>query len=454
MPTSLKVTVEAEDKALDALASHVKSLGRAFSVFDAARLVLAGPERHRVKVECEGERLVGLFQVQADGALFETREEALRYLLRAPEVISTYYSVEDVELEEPKGNFTTIAICGKSGELLAPPSHHSYQTMLKKLHTERYSEMHFEDYKRQVRMDTSPEVVEKWKAQQRKGTKWTYLKGQVAEGEEPVSFTSKPEFEAHFRKMHGDDSVSEVREAIVHATAKREQLSPGLGRLLRRNIEEAKKHLFELSQKISHGLERRGLKLFKRRGGKMFVSKVKPRAIDPGTVFSERIKAIVERIRSEPGVVLSKALADLAPAPALAEGETAATEPTEDQKVVLRDLHWLAEEGYVIIYSDDVLFLGVQGEPPHHTPEAKALAAATAETPAESEAEASAPAPAAEATEAHAVVAETPAVVAEESAPPAVEPVHAAEAPLPTTEEEASAAEANEKAAPDSSGAD
>ncbi len=120
LPTGLKVTVEPEEKAIDALAQHVKSQGRAFSLFDAARLVLAGPERHRVKVECEPERLVGLFQVSGDGALFETREEAIRYLLRSPEAVAPYYSIEEVEIEEPKGIFNSVAVCGMSGEVLGP----------------------------------------------------------------------------------------------------------------------------------------------------------------------------------------------------------------------------------------------------------------------------------------------------------------------------------------------
>jgi hypothetical protein len=285
------------------------------------------------------------------------------------------------------------------------------------------------------------------------------LKDEVVEGQEPLSFTSRAEFEAHFRKTHGDEAVVEVREAVVHATAKREQLSPGLGRLLRRNIEDAKKHLFEVSQKIAHGLERRGLKLFKRRAGKMFVSKVKPRAVDPGTVFSERIALIVERIKGEPGMLLAKLIAEIAPpaAPAeapVAEGEAAAPAPaavelTEAQKFLMSDLHWLTDEGFVILYSDDVLFLGVQGEPPHHTPEAKALAAASAE------AETETPGDEASAEVAPTPTAEEPAVEAPvDDAPHTEAPVIEAAAPLPSVEEEVAAAETIEKTAPDPSGSD
>ena len=440
IPTGLKVAVEPEDKALEMLAQHVKSQGLAFSLFEAARLVLAGAERHRVKVECEAERLVGLFQVVSDGALFETREEAVRYLLRNADAVTPYYQVEEVELEEPKGVFTSVGVCGMSGEVLGPPSHHSYQTAMKRLHGERFASLPFEEYKRRVKVEASTELVDKWKEQQRKGTKWTWLKGEVAEGQEPVSFTNKAEFEAHFRRMHSEEAVKEVREAVVHATAKREQLSPGLGRLLRRHIEEAKKHLFELSQKLAHGLDRRGLKLFKRRGGKMFVSRVKPRPIDPGVVLSPRIASIVERIKAEPGIATTKLVAELAPAPAAEAGaEDQPKQLTEEQKGLAVDLHWLVNEGYVISYSDGVLFLGVQGDPPQHAPGAKAEAT--------------------EATDEGAAEASPEGVAAEGEVTQESDDVptpSAEEHSLPTEEEEVAAAEAAEAAGADAnpSGAD
>lgn len=424
LPSGVKATIEAEDKALDALSVHIKTQGRAFSLFDAARLVLAGEDRHHVKYECEPERLVGLFHIPSAHALFETREEALKYILRTPEVLAPYYKEEAVELEAPKGNFTSVAVCGFSGEILGPPSHHSYQTASKRLYAERFGNMSFEDYKRRIRVENSPELVEKWKELQSKGVRWIYLKGEplsapaaevapapeaapaeegaepAAEGAEPVeaaaeaaapgpdlsnreSFSSRADVEAHFRKLHGDEVVVEVREAVLPGNIRREQVSPGLGRLFRRNLEEARKHLFELSQKIAHGLERRGMKLFKRRAGKMFVSRVKPKAVDPGVIFSERINGIVEAIRREPGILASKLVEKIAPSPALAapaEGEAPAPaeskgkQPqqfTDEQVAVLRDLRWLSDEGYVIEYSDGPVFLGVQGEPPQHAPEGK-----------------------------------------------------------------------------------
>ena len=399
LPSGVKVTIEAEDRAIEALIQHIRAQGRAFALFDAARLVLAGEERYQVKFQCEADRLVGLYQVQGVDALFETKEEAMRHLLRSPEALGLYYKVEDVELEEPKGTFTSVAVCGMTGEIFGPASHHSYQLAVKRMHNERFSDMSFDEYKRRIQVKNEPEVIEKWKEQQRKGTKWTWLKGPaLEEGQEPASFKTLSEVEAHFRTTHGEASIVEVRNCTVRGTVRREQLSPGLGRLYRRVLEETRKHLFELSQRVAQGLERRGLKLFKRRGGKLYVSRIKPRAVDPGVIFSHRVAALVDRVRNEPGITVAKliqvdvpadvaATPDLSAPPAPAPEVTAAA--TDEQMALMRDLRWLADEGYLIEYSDGVVFLGVQGEaaapkPTGPKPAAKAaVAAVSAEQSAE-----------------------------------------------------------------------
>lgn len=411
VPKDIQATIEPEDKAVEALANHIRSSGHAFSMFDAARLVLAGGDRFHVRYNCAPERPTGLFALAGGGGAYLTRDEALHQVLQSS-VLDEYYRVEEVEHEEPKGDFKSIGVCGFSGELLGPPSHHSFQNAVIRLHRERFSHMPLEDYKRRVRVDTNPELVAAWKEKQRKGHKWIYLKEEVAEGAEPTTFTNRADVEAHFRRTHGEDAVREVREVVLPGNIDKARLSPVLFILLRNAVDAARKHLFEMSQKLGGGFERRGLKLFKRRAGKLYVSRVKPRAVDPGVVFSARVATIVEQLKSTAGLMLHDLVEKIAPSPvaaaavvqetpppASAEGEaTPKPHLSDDQISVIKDIRWLANEGYVIEYSDGMVFLGVQGEPAA----AKAPAATDkAEKPAKEEPETEAPAVAeAEPTEA------------------------------------------------------
>lgn len=393
MPKDVQITIFPDDKAVDALAAHVRQTGHAFSMFDASRLVLAGGDRFMVRFRCAEERAAGFYHVPADGSLFLSRDEALTHVLHSS-AQDEFYRVEEIELEAPKGEFASVAVCGMSGELIAPPSHHSYQTGVIRLHRERFSNMPIEDFKRRIRVESNPELVAKWKENMSKGRRWVCLKGEVPEGGEPLALNSRGDMEAHFRRTFGNDAVIEVRDATVHGNIDKQKLSHVLFIMLRQSVDAARKHLFELSQKLGAGLERRGMKLFKRRAGKQFVCRVKPRAIEAGMVFSDRLAQIVELLKANHGMPMQKLVEAIVPSPALPEGTdpNAPKHPTEEQIAVIKDIRWLANEGYVIEYSDGMVFLGVQGEPAakKDAPAARqpAEVAPAAEEPAESVAEA------------------------------------------------------------------
>lgn len=448
MPKDITVGIEPEDKAAEALANHIRSSGHAFSMFDAARLVLAEGDRFHARFTCAPERASGLFVTVADGGLFLTQDEAFQHAMRGP-ALESFYRVEEIELEEPKGDFKSIGVCGMTGELLGPPSHHSFQTALIRLHRERFSHMPLEDYKRRVRVDSNPELVAQWKEKQMKGCRWVALKDEPAEGAEPATFSSRAEMESHFRRVHAKDAVREVKEAVISGNIDKAKITHVFFIMLRHAVENARKHLFEMSQKLGGSFERRGLKLFKRRAGKLFVSRVKPHAVDPGVVFSDRVSKIVEVLKTQAGIPLHQLVEAIVPSPAPAAGTApveGAAKPqlTDEQIAVIKDVRWLANEGYVIEYSDGMVFLGVQGEPhpakaATPAPEAAKPAekAVTDEAPAEAEAEAPAAieeAPAAE-------IAPIEDVTEEEARPPVEELPEAATAAEPTPEAETPAPE-------------
>ncbi|MEZ0386674.1 MAG: hypothetical protein ACAI34_06385, partial [Verrucomicrobium sp.] len=220
------------------MAGMIRTAGKAYSVFDAARLVLANGDRFHVKFSLAADAPGKLYTVPVDGSLWLSREDALANFLQG-DALKEYYVAEQIELEEPKGNFASIAVCGMTGELLGPPSHHSYQTNLHRLHRDRFSNLPFEEYKRRVRTDNSPEAVAKWKESQKHGTEWVYQKGEVAEGAEPLRLKSRVDMENHFRKVHADTLVGEVSEATVAGSIPKKLLAHSLYIHLRRAVDEA-----------------------------------------------------------------------------------------------------------------------------------------------------------------------------------------------------------------------
>lgn len=157
-------------QAVDALAKHIRSTGRAYPIFDVARMVMGSRDRYTVIFRPhkpkQGETPViepsTLFYCPADGSVWLTREEAINHASKT-RILREYYDVEDVVIEPPKGNFPAVAVCGLSGRILGPPNHHDYQRNLQRLHRERYSDMPLERYKSRIEIRKDPETLEKWK---------------------------------------------------------------------------------------------------------------------------------------------------------------------------------------------------------------------------------------------------------------------------------------------------
>ena len=116
---------------------------------------------------------------------------------------------------------------------------------------------------------------------------------------------------------------------------------------------------FHLVKRLCGQLERRGLKIFKRQGKKLFVSKARPRPLDPTVMLSDDVSLIVDTIRARPGIRVSELVTFLAPKSS-SDPELKSGELTPRETAILTHLRWLIDEGFVIEYASTALFLGVQ----------------------------------------------------------------------------------------------
>jgi len=214
------VRVQPTAEALKALVTRIKVSGRAFAMFDLAKVVLGARDRYEIKFmrdkEQNGPELV---RCKSDGSLWLSKEDAVRHFIHSGEV-EKFYDVEETEVEPPKGNFTSIAVCGISGVLLGPPNHHAYQTNIIRLHRQRFSNMPLDRYKSRIRTETSEEMVEKWKESQSKSTHYLYPKKKVEEPEaEPTEAEAGDVAPAAPSEEAAAEAASETTEAVADAAA-------------------------------------------------------------------------------------------------------------------------------------------------------------------------------------------------------------------------------------------
>lgn len=149
---------------VDGLAKQIKSTAKAYPLFDLAQLVLEKSERYLVEFKRVAEDAPALFKLTTDGSVWTSEREAVAHALAAQ--LDKFYRRERIAVDPPKGNFTSVAVCGMSGTLLGPSNYHDYQTKLIRLHAERFATMPFEAFKSRIRMVRDEESIAKWKEEQ------------------------------------------------------------------------------------------------------------------------------------------------------------------------------------------------------------------------------------------------------------------------------------------------
>ncbi|MCB1099462.1 MAG: hypothetical protein KDN22_28080 [Verrucomicrobiae bacterium] len=325
LPAGVEARFLAETAGVESLARQIKATGRAYSVFDLAKLVLSARERYTVEFvrTKDAPESTRFFQCKLDNSLWLSKEDALRHAMNS-EGLAEYYTVEEVETEGPKGNFSVVAVCGMSGVLLGPPNHHDYQRDLVQLHQERFANMHIEGFKRRIRMEKDEAIIEQWKAQKSKETHYTYQK--APEGTEPVVLKSAAEMERHCREHHLDDFVVAVDSAKVPGSIPAKNLAAPLLAVLRNELEQQKRFPMNTVKTLCRQLEDQGLKFFKDEDDKKkkttYVCRSRPRALQSASGLSDRIRRIVGLVRDNPGIDYAIVVSSMLPGQKLSAATT------------------------------------------------------------------------------------------------------------------------------------
>jgi hypothetical protein len=449
------VTFQPDDKGVEFIARQIKMTGRAYPLFDIARLILQKPERYAVRLdvkkavaqsspavqpeEAHGQEARAasavaqpLFVCALDDTLWLSEDEAVAHVLKNH--FATFYQADRTAIEPPKGKYTFVAQCGMSGVILGPPNYHDYQNQLRRLHAERFARMPFDVFKARVKIVKDEAVVKKWVEEQSFKTEYSCLNVP-----EPLKLPTMEDVEKHFRATHKEAIVKSVEKHIVDGVKSRNLRCSGLYRLIRTEWENQKYFPLQLSTELCRQFSGHGLQFFKVNKTVTHVGVARPLFLDLETTpVSDGIKRIVNFINSTPKCTRKKLVETLAPTPKPAASASEApapaapaaevqggstptpteppaipvAEPTPEQTLVLVDLHWLIHSGAVLEFADGRMETAKKPLPRLPKPEKK---------PAQ----------------------EKPA--AEPEAPPAIEPAPHSEATLPV---EAAIEAAAEVAAP------
>lgn len=332
------------EEGVDNMAKEITAAGRTYSVFELARVIMGARDRFNIVFELEeakeGADALGVkfFQCQHDPSIFLTKDECLAHAATA-EWLAEYYTEEEIEVEPPSGNFTSIAKCGYSSELLGPSNFHGYQKRIQEVHRAKFPHVPIEQYKSKIVTESGEEIVEAWKQSMTKKLLYKWKQ------DEKVILESKTAMLHHFKDNELNKAFRETHKAVVPSDLPGKSMSPGLLQHIKELVANQRRYPGDLASFLCRQLTGRQLAVFKWKG-KLHAGPSRPKHLPGDLKIADRPAKLHQWVDAHAGAGIDAMWKELLP-----------EDISEKDKLEwYHDLHWLINEGYVVFMNSGHLF--------------------------------------------------------------------------------------------------
>jgi hypothetical protein len=325
-----------EQKRLASLVRQIHHSRRAYPLMDLANLLIHDAEGYLVKVEAAKDASdFSMFQCGQCKAVTTSEEAMVQHVIAKH--LPDFYEKEEIETEPPAGQFPCVARCRKTGTLLGPPNHHSYNEKLMELHQSRFAHLSLEEFKRNIETVHDEEVIEQWKQECRKKTVYRLKDDPESE---PVDLRRA--------EMEFMEKVPTLYESTLRAIIPAKVAQNLEDRDMTHAIRQvwSKESRFPLSMSFAMRAAFRHMHLYMFKAGKInFVTHIKPHPIKPEKAI-DKIAEVLRFLQDHPGSTRAHLLEVLYPS----------LDPeSKEAKEALQPLGWLIERGHIIEFFNGTL---------------------------------------------------------------------------------------------------
>jgi hypothetical protein len=318
-------------------------------------MFLEKPERHALRMTSSD--AAHPLQQLNDGPIAFDRSLLDRNAFRS--MWQEYYKEEVTEIEPPKGNYTSVALCRSTGTFLGPTNYHGYQVAIRRLYEERFSRrMSFPEFQRsEVEVVTSEEAVADWKAEISKQTSYHTLKET-----EVLQFKTLQEAEAHFRKHYLPTLIKSATTLECNGKAARDLPERAMLAAAREAFDKELAYPGGLVHGLRNFFDEQGLQVFKHRKRVLYVSAIRPKRATETSGFADGPATLLSVIGESPRISKRDLAIKILGATNPEEPET--PEHTARKTQLAADLHYLVRAGHVIEFADGRLDLPLATDAP------------------------------------------------------------------------------------------
>lgn len=348
LPVPVKIQFVPEPNAASNIAKQIRQSAKAYPLFGTARMFLEKPERHALRITSSD--AAHPLQQLNDGPIAFERSLLDRNAFRS--MWQEFYKEEVTEVDPPKGNYTSVALCRSTGTFLGPTNYHGYQVAIRRLYEERFSRrMSFPEFQRsEVEVVTSEEAVADWKAEISKQTSYHTLKEA-----EVLQFKTLQEAEAHFRKHYLPTLIKSATTLECNGKAARDLPERALLAAAREAFDKELAYPGGLVHGLRNFFDEQGLQVFKHRKRVLYVSAIRPKRATDTSGFADGPATLLSVIGEAPRISKRDLAIKILGATNPEEPET--PEHTARKTQLAADLHYLVRAGHVIEFADGRLDL-------------------------------------------------------------------------------------------------
>ncbi len=339
-----------EDNCFAAIVKAMRANHTTYELFHVAKLFLEKPDRFIASITrkaAAGEKPEKVAICLCDDMPFATEDEAIAHAMSHH--ADKFFSVEEVEVEAPKGNFPFVNRCPFTKELLGPPNYHKYEATLLQHHRDRLTNMPFAKLQASIETVRDEEVVAQWLETQKKATRYTAKEEE--EGAEPKTFESAEDALGYLRGDARSRVVKTVSYARVHGVVLEKHQQTEAFKAMKGERERQQRFPLETANAIRGRMRREKFSIYKKGAkGVTYVCSAKRNFRQPGQVMAPDLDRIISFLESNPRIKAKEF-----PAAIAASIQEKSPDEKIDEKKLLRDLHWLIADGYVSHFEDDTL---------------------------------------------------------------------------------------------------
>ncbi|MDQ8187582.1 hypothetical protein [Pelagicoccus sp. SDUM812002] len=340
-----------EDNCFSAIIKAMRGNHMTYELFQVAKLFMEKPDRFIASVTrkpAEGQKPEKVSICAIDNMPFANDEEAIAHAMAHH--AGEFFTIEEVEVEAPSGNFPFVNRCPFTKELLGPPNYHKYEVALRNHHRTRLPNMSFEKLQSAIETVREEEVVAAWLESQKKATRYTAK--ETPEGEEAKVFGSVEDAMAHLRTALKSKVVKQVNYARVAGNILEQYQDSEAFKAMDGERQRQQRFPLDAANAIRGRMRREKFSIYKKGAkGITYVCSTKRNFRSPGQVMSPDLDRIIRFLETHQ-LTKAKEL----PAAYQEWLKSEGVEEAADEKKIVRDLHWLIADGYISHFEDDSLF--------------------------------------------------------------------------------------------------